>query len=446
MKASWRLLIIVVLFGSALAVGLIVFEQGRESEVVLADGSIVQLVGAVDGSGTFTTEKPWHRFLRDNLGRKFLKWLPAARTMRCGSAKALSLYFSRVNIPTNGVRGAFWSRVKVPEKGGHMHINASGSCSSSAGKGAQLVSLGLRSFPRRQAEFPVLIYDRDENLVAEFLVKNPIKREFPDWESSPFPITQVIQNTRVVMKGFTWHENEFAGYWRPQIEVDSVDGTESPMRLRYHQFSDPTGNQGSVLSPTEPVWKSTIKLYRPNESEVPEQFRGRFDLVDVPSGGEVLPRNQMIEIDGIDLRLVFFSGPGVTTITNGVSFHAELPERPLGGGRHSSSSSGRNSTESWESSHHFLVVETEDPGKDVEFLFQLFDQDGNKLDRVNQFHGYEGGNLRPPYARRYTFPVSLSETVTSIRMEVGLNRGLSFEFLVDSSQLSAKPRETKLIE
>jgi len=441
MKTSWRLLIVIVLFGSALAVGLIVSERGRASEIVLADGSIVQLVGAIDGNGTFTTEKNWHRFLRKNLDRKYLKWIPAARTMRCGSAKALSLYFSRVKIPTNGVRGAFWSRVQVLEEGGYKHINSPGYCSTSAGNGAQLVSLGLRSFPRRQSEFPVLIYDRDDSLVAEFLVKNPIKKEFPVWESSPFPITNVIQSTRVVMKGFTLHENNFGGYWRPHIEVDSVDGTESPMRFRYHRFSDPTGNEGSVLSPTEPVWKSTVKLYRPKKSKIPDQFRGHFDMVEVPSGGEVLPRNQVIEIDGIDLRLVFFSGPGVTTITNGVSFHADLPERPLSGGSHSSSSSGRNRTESWESDHHFLVIETEDPGKDVEFLFQLFDQDGNKLERVNQFHGYEGGNLRPPYARRYTFPVSLSESVTSMRMDVVLNRGLSFEFLVDSSRLPTEVSE-----
>ncbi|MDA7657061.1 hypothetical protein N8737_00005, partial [Verrucomicrobia bacterium] len=281
MKASWRLLIVIVLFGSALALGLIVSDRGRASEVVLADGSVVQLVGVVDGNGTFTMEKTWHRFLRKHLDRKYLKWLPATRTMRCGSAKALSLYFSRVNIPTNGVRGSFWNRVHVLEEGGYKHSNAPGSCSSSAGKGAQLLSLGLRSFPRRQSEFPVLIYDRDESLIAEFIVKNPIKKKFPVWKFSPFPITNVIENTRVVMKGFTWHKNDFSGYWRPLVEVDSVDGTESPMRLRYHRFSDPTGNEGSVLSPKEPVWKSTVKLYRPKESEIPDQFRGRFDGVEV---------------------------------------------------------------------------------------------------------------------------------------------------------------------
>lgn len=438
MKTSWRLLLVIVLFGGALIVGLVVSERGRASEVVLADGSIVQLVGAIDGVGTFSTEKTWHRFLRQKLDRKYLRWLPAARTMSCGSAKALALYFSRVNIPTNGQRGAFWNRVQVIEEGGYKHINAPGTCTSSAGKGAQLVSLGLRSFPRRQSEFPVHFYDRNQNLVAAFLVKNPLKREFPVWKSSSFPITNIIQNTRVVMKGFTRHENDFGGYWRPQIEVDTVDGTKTPMRYRYHRFSDPTGNEGSVLSPTEPVWKSTVKLYRPKDVAVPEEFQGRFDLVEVPSEGEVFPRKEKIEIDGLNLRLLFFSGPGVTTISNGMSFLSEMPNRQLANGRHSSTSSGGNRTESWESGYHFLVVETEDPGVDVELSFQMFDQDGNPLDRINQFHGYEGGNLRPPYARRYTFPVSLNESVTSIRMDVSINRGLSFDFLVDSSELSTE--------
>ena len=441
MKARWRILAVVGLLGSALAVGLIISDKGRPSEVVLADGSIVQLLGAIDGNGTFTTEKGWQSLLRRNIDRKYLKWLPAVRTMSCGSSNQLSLYFSRVNIPANGARGRFWNRLQAIEDGGYKHINSSGHCSGSAGKGAQLLSLGLRSYPRRQSEFPVLLFDQNESLVAEFLVKNPVKNEFPVWEPSSFPITNVIKNTRVIMNGFTWHENDFAGYWRPHIEVDSLDGMENPMRLRYHQFSDPTGNVGSVLSPSEPIWKSTVKLYRPKDSKIPERFQGRFDLMDIPSEGEVLPRNQVIEVDGVDIRFLFFSGPGVTTVTNGTSYHAEMPERPLASGRSSSTSSNGQATKSWESDHHFLVIETEDPGKDVEFLFEILDQKGSKLERVDQFNGYEGGNLRPPYARRYTFAVSLDETVTSIQLEVVLNRGLSFEFLVDSRRLS-----TELIE
>ena len=287
----------------------------------------------------------------------------------------------------------------------------------------------------------MVMYDDEEQELARFVVQNPSNRKFPEWQAGSFPMTNVVGNTRLVLSGFKRFRNDYGGFWRPQVEVDSVDGSANPYRLRYFQFSDPTGNQGSRLSPRESVWKSTIKLYRPKDRPLPAELKGHFDLPDIPGKGEVFPRQDAITVDGLEIRLSFFSGPGETTITNGTSFHAEYPERELAMGR--SSSSGVNGrTESWESQHHLVVIETADPGDDVEVLFEIRDQDGNEVERVNQFHGYEGGgNLRAPYRRRYTFPLALTESTQALRVDCAVNRGLSLEFLVNSGELLAQSVE-----
>ena len=437
MKSFWRIALVVGGVGFLLGLFFLLSRQRQAQEVVLPDGSILRLMGALPGGTPYNTEEPWHGFLRRYLSPKYLRWLPQARTMNCGSAEALSLYFFRLQIPKKGRRGRFWERLEVLEEGGHVYSNSSGRCSGSLENGDQWVSTSLTRYPRRQKQFPVVLYDDEQQELARFIVKNPTKPSFPDWQSRSFPMTNVVDGTRVVLSSFERYRNDYGGFWRPQVEIESEDGSESPYRLRYFQFSDPTGNRGASLSPREPVWKSTIKLYRPKDGELPEEMKGHFRLAEIPSGGQVFPRQEVITIDGLEMRLLFFSGPGVTTITNGTSFHAELPERELASGR-SSSSGGNGFTEAWESTHHFLVIETADPGEDVELLFKIRDQDGNEIERENIFHGYEGGNLRAPYRRRYTFPVSLSESVTALRVDCAINRGLSFDFLVNSSDLLAE--------
>ena len=401
---------------------------------------MVQYLGALPGGARYSSEKAWHKVLRRHVSRKHLRWLPPVSSLNCGQMGTLSLYFHRFNIPTNRNGGAFWGRVSAIESGGYVHANSPGSCSSSMGNRGKLLSLSLRSYPRRQSQFPVVVFDDEQEELARFMVRNPGKTTFPEWEAENLPITNVVNGTRLVLNGFKRFKNNYGGFWRPQVRIESLDGAPSPLRLRYHQFMDATGNKGASLSPSESVWKSIIKLYRPKDSELPETMKGRFELADIPSQGQVFPRQEVIEVGGLGMHLLFFSGPGVTTISNGVSFHAEFPDRELGGGR-STSSSSSGISETWESSNHYLVIETEDPGEDVELLFQIYDQEGNLVEKANQFNGYGGGGLRPPFKRRYTFPLILTESVSALRVECAINRGESFEFLVNSSELFAQSFE-----
>ena len=437
MKALRRVALVSTVFGLLLILFFFLSRQRQAQEVVLGDGSTLRLVGALPGGVSYTTEEPWHGFLRRHVAGKYLRWLPRARTMNCGHAEALSLYFFRLQIPKDGRRGRFWERIETIEAGGHVYSNSSGRCSGSLEDGNQWVSAILSRYPRRDKRFPVILYDNEQQEIARFVVNNPNTTSFPEWQSDSFPITQSVGGTRLVLSGFERYRNDYGGFWRPQVEIMEEDGSESPYRLRYFQFSDPTGNRGPTLSPKEPVWKSTVKLYRPKDGEMPDEVKGHFDLAEIPKVGQVSPRQEVMTIDGLEMRLLFFSGPGVTTITNGTAFHAEFPDRDLATGRSSSSGAG-GFTESWESAHHFVVIETADPGDDVELLFTIRDQDGKEVERMNSFHGYEGGNLRAPYRRRYTFPISLAESVTALRVDCAINRGLSFEFLVNSGDLLAE--------
>ncbi len=437
MKTSRRVLLLLGMVGLVMG-GYVFLSKHRDTlDLILSDGSTVLFLGAVPGGTPYSSEESWHKFLRQHVARKYVRWLPPVRSLNCGSLGSLSLCFMRLNIPTNQQRGAFWGRVEAIEAGGYTYSNSPGSCSSSLGNQEKLLSFSLRNYPRRQSQFPVVIYGDEQEELVRLMVKNPGTTTFPEWAAEGLPITNVVNGTRLVLHGFKRFQNNYGGFWRPQVQIESLAGKESPLKLRYFSFEDPTGNKGASLSPSEPVWKSVIKLYRPKDSEFPESMKGQFVLAEIPSQGQVFPRQEVMKVGGLGMRLLFFSGPGVTTISNNMSFHAEFPDRELGSGSWTSSS-GTGRSESWESNHHYLVIETEDPGLDVELLFQVHDQDGLPVERANQFHGYRGGGgLRPPYKRRYTFPLILNESVSALNVECTINRGESFEFLVNSSDLFA---------
>ncbi|MCS1407632.1 MAG: hypothetical protein M2R45_00792 [Verrucomicrobia subdivision 3 bacterium] len=457
----------------ALAAAVIFWFGRREQQraVVLEDGSLVRFVGAVPGGAPFTNEKPWHQFLREHLPARWLRWIPPSRTMSCGPPNGISVYFDWVRKYSAGDHWTFRSpvRVEAVDEGGFVYKNVSASCWSHLNGNLTLLGLNLRQFPRRQGQFPLLIYNHRDELAARLLVNNPLPRNFPQWTASPLPVTNVVQDLQIVLSGFSRNTGAYSSYWRPRLVLSRLDGEPTQMRLRRYQFIDPTGNQGFELSPSEPVWLSELKLYRPIDGEFDSKSKGRFAGLRVPDSGEIELHRPAMVVDDLSFRLLFFSGPGSITTSNGVEFHAEalqqpmtsdsewhprrrleLPERPLkklqqpmasDSEWHSGSSSSGFYAE-WESKDHLIVIETEDPGEDVEFLFRFIDQEGRRIWPVDESNWHGGATFRAPYGRRYTIALELGEDSERLDVECIVNRGLSVGFFVNSADLLAQPPQS----
>lgn len=435
MKAIRRGIAVLIMAGLAVAVGL--FWGRRDPDPVLPDGSRIRLLAVLGSKAPFTTEKPWQAFLRRNLPRKFVGLLPPNRGLGCGFGSGIKFVFDRYDQTGKTSAGSFWSRVETVDSSGFVYSEQPGSCTSGRVDGAQLMGFGLRKFPRREAQFPVRLFDRDDQLVAEFTVKNPIYRAYPNWVAGEFPMTNVVGNTRIVLRGLGGRTNRYGRYWRPQLTIENVDGSASPLQRRYFEFLDPTGNQGSELSPREPVWQAVSRLFRPHDAEFPDELRGSFELASLPKPGDVLPVNEEIEVDGVSMRLHFIAGAGSITISNGTTYHARVLDRPVRSG-HMSGSSGSSSYETWESESPFILLETEDLGRDVEIQARVYDQDGEQIEPTWRPGGYNSGGLRAPYHRRYQVPLTAVDSATVLRLECLVNRGVRAEFLVNSADLLAE--------
>ena len=441
---KWWVRALVLLLGMvlvALLVWLVNRGDGMHTKtVVFSDGTVLEYLGVVQGGTPFTTEKPWHATLRRYLSPSLLGWLPAAHTLSCGSTNELSVYFRLSNIPdgNNSGRGENLSRVRAVDEVGYEFEATSGRCTGALPDREKLLSLNLRQYPRRQTEFSLDLLDADGGELTTLTVANPLKTTFPMWTASPLPATNVVDGVRVVLNGFESRGNRFGQYWLPQLIIESVEGTRVPLTFRSHQFVDPTGNSGSHLSPLEKVWKSRVKIMRPRNGPFPADTVGRFELTSVPADGEVHELGQVIEVKGIKLRAYFFAGAGRVMLRNGVELSASLPDRQLGS-RHSISSSSSGTEETWESGKPFLLVETEDLGSETEILFRLRDDEGQLLETIHP-GGYSGGGSRilPPFRRIYRLTFERSILPEDVQLECVINRGMWFEFLVNSEELLAE--------
>lgn len=441
---KWWVRALVLLVGMVL-VALVVWlanrGNGAHSEtVVFSDGTVLEYLGAVPGGTPFTTEKPWHATLRRYLSPNWLGWLPSAFTLSCGGTNELSVYFRVSNLPESYFLGnsEISSRVRAVDESGFQYEATSGRCTGSLSKGEKLLSLGLAQYPRRQAEFSLVVLGTEGEELTTLTVANPLKTTFPMWTASPLPASNVVDSVRVVLNGFESRGNRFGQYWLPQLIIESVEGTSVPLTFRSHQFVDSTGNSGSHLSPLEKVWKSRVKIMRPRNGPFPADTVGRFELTSVPADGEVHELGQVIEVDGIKLRTYFFAGAGRVMLRNGVELSARVPDRQLGSG-HSMSSSSSGTEETWESGKPFLLVETEDLGSETEILFRLRDGEGQLLETIHP-GGYSGGGSRilPPFRRVYRLMFERSILPEEVQLECVINRGMWFEFLVNSEELLAE--------
>ncbi len=436
----------------ALAGGIILWfwRQEQNRTVVLDNGSVLRYMEALPAGVNYSTGKEWHRLLRRYLPARFVRWLPPAETVYNSEDEGIVIFFrhTKATAQEKHWQNKFPSRSEIMDDKGFVYRiqRGRGNIRISNDGTEWITKIHLPLFPRRQSRFPLFFYG-DKNLqMSRIMIKNPLPKEFPfpEWTADVLPSTNVVNGVQIVLRGF-----RSAG--EPQIDIARVDGKPTPLRLRRWEFMDPTGNKTDggkpeLLSPHEPVWRLAMELYQFRGDEFAAWQRGRFENLSVPGVGEVIPHKKSIEVDVVSFRLLLLSGPGntrvITTITNGMQFHANKLTQPVGDYVKyvSGPTTGWDATYSrysWKSNYHFAIIDTLNPGEDVELFYRATDQNGRELDIESSdwFDNDIKDPLESSFQRRYTRGLKLDDGVKSLSVECIVNRGLSVEFFVWSKDV-----------
>jgi hypothetical protein len=334
----------------------------------------------------------------------------------------LFLLRTKEDQPKNGPT-QFLSRIEFVESTGHVFpVRVSGYGSSS---GVMHISEG--PFPRREPMLHMRLYEKEsDRLLFDLHVPNPgYKPKFDEWTPEPVPATQTVEPLTVTLKNGP--ANIPVEYVRDEdVEITSTDPrwTNTPPKRNFW-VTDATGGKGyslSGLSPFEPAWKLHLRFWRNEAAEFSpdEVWRTKLIRLPAPLTAERLKLRGIA--GGYELSTEYVTSAGQVRDDG-----TDLTVTPGSGGDSSSSetNNGKAST-TVDSRLPFFQFGHSTLDEETELIIVVKDQDGRKLtnDRSGSIMHLSGGLS----TRRVQFQPT-PET-TEIQLEVIVNRGRTFEFLV----------------
>ncbi|MFN0055504.1 MAG: hypothetical protein ACKV0T_25435 [Planctomycetales bacterium] len=165
--------------------------------------------------------------------------------------------------------------------------------------------------------FTLRIYDRQNALVAEMQVPNPVQGPFPVWTPHPLPASRTNRGLTLTLKSlearcqeqaYEVHPRRKAVHVLPGFEfqeggMPSAEGWETDVQL-----SDPLGNTGRcwdcTLSPYEPAWKLHVSAWRNSLGWFDPSEEWKVGQVTIPQSGSAVLLGQSQTIQGVTVELV----------------------------------------------------------------------------------------------------------------------------------------------
>ena len=425
MKKRWLVVAVMVMVGLIFAV-LSQLKEPPSYAATLSDGTIVRLAKVGVGAMSYDSYPPLKAALAGYVPNRFQSRL-GERTRFTFNTQTdelglLFLFRTPADQPKRDVT-QFLSRIEFVESTGFVFkVGVSGYSSSGS---VMLINEG--PFPRRDPMLHMRLYQKEtDRLLFDLHVPNPgYKPKFDEWTPEPVPATQTVEPLTVTLKNGP--ANIPAEYVRDEdIEITSTDPrwTNTPPKRNFW-VTDATGGKAyrlSGLSPFEPAWKLHLRFWRNESAEFSPDEVWRTKLIKLPAA-----------LTAERLKLGGVAG-GVELSTNYVTSAGEVHDDGTdltvtpGSGGNSSSNGTRNGKPytTVDSLLPFFQLIHSTLDEETELIIVVKDQDGRKLtnDRSGSTTHHTGGNS----SRRIQFQPA-PET-TEVQLEVIVNRGRTFEFLV----------------
>ena len=185
------------------------------------------------------------------------------------------------------------------------------------------------------------LYDAPQNLVGEFVVRNPARASPALWKPQPLPITRRDGALVFILQSLSMRpDTNGAGSGRlqpppliaPAFEVSEQGKPTKEWEVVQTDLFDSLGNQPSVwpfktpfLCPFEPAWKLRVKFCGKENSGVSSNACWTVHHLKMPSPGSYAALSMTQQVQGLTLRLIGLAGAGHTSYSNDVPVRA----RPL---------------------------------------------------------------------------------------------------------------------
>ena len=430
MKKRWLVLAVLVMGGLIVAV-LSQLKDPPSHEATLSDGSHVRFEKAGVGVIKYDSFPPLKAALVDYVPNRFQSRL--GERIQCSMTPQPNIVGLMFSLWTaEGLRkresAQFLSRIEFVESTGFV-LNVAVSGYSASG-GVMLISEG--SFPRREPTLHMRLFEQGtERLLFDLHIPNPgYKPSFDEWIAEPVPATQTVAPLTVTLK--RGPADIPAKHLREEdIEITSTDPRWTATRPQRHVWlTDATGNkayQFSDLSPFESAWKLHVRVFRSAEAEFGADEVWRTKLVTLPEALQA----ERIKLGGIAAGVEF----STAYLTSAGELRDDGTELTVALTR-LGSNGGTSSGTGFENGKRFQTVDSPLPhfqlshtphDEETSLIIVVKDQAGRKLsnDHSGSSVSHQAGGI---WSRIVQFE-PLPDT-TEVQLEVIVNRGRTFEFLV----------------
>ena len=431
MKKRWFVAVALIV-GGLIFTALTLMKDAPTQGATLSDGSTVQLLKVGFGAMPYDSFPP--------LKAALAQYVPNQWQARLGERVRVSFNFSNGGLgllfdqrTADGKRkttgNQFLSRIEFIESTGFVFNQTVSGYSSSGG----VMLISERSFPRRDPMLHLRLYEQGtDKLLFDVHVPNPAyKPTFSEWTPEAVPATQTVRPLTVTLK--RGPADIPAQYLRDEdFEVTSTDPRWTATQPQRHVWlTDATGNTAyefSGLSPFELAWKLNIRFRRNPAAEFGEDEVWRTKLVNMPAALKAERLNAKQVVAGVELSVAYVSAAG--QVQDDGSTLTVMPTTVTSQGgvsTGSGSASGKNKAYTFvEVGQPFFPLSHSTLDDDTELIVTVRDQTGTVLSSHSGNSNSYGGSGQWTRLIRFT-PTA---DTTEVQLEVIVNRGRTFEFLV----------------
>ena len=190
-----------------------------------------------------------------------------------------------------------------------------------------VASGAAHTFPRREKNIRLRLYNLNQQAVAEFNLPNPVHRTYPVWRPEPLPQTRRDRDLAVTLTevgtsivDYRWHHAviplpvtrlAWQAFWN-----ETLSSGWQPAAIALY---DATGNSQSILPPRpepglcphEAAWSAKTLLY-PTAAAAAEKPANIWNLNDqqLPAHATIDPKRESRPLDGLKVEFRAAAGPG----------------------------------------------------------------------------------------------------------------------------------------
>ena len=304
------------------------------------------------------------------------------------------------------------------------------------GHTSNLIAFGLAAFPRRDRELHMRLFESEtDRLLFELKIPNPgYQPTVSEWQPEELPVSRTSAPLTVTLShvpvGVSLNDLS-----DDDIEITSTDRRWTSTRLeRSLLLSDATGNQVDdyilpSLSPFEPVWKLSLRIWRGADAEFSDDERWTTKTYPLPSSSDIVPIGVKQTVSGVEIEALMLCPAGVVS-EDGPSFKVSPSTRT--GQRDLSIDLGNRNAPfaTIDSGFPFIPVTISAYDEDTEVLLTIRDQNGTKL-------SLNSGSSADPNLRIVQFDPKPEST--EVQLEVIVSRIRKFEFFVKPPRPTTTP-------